>query len=679
LVDGPRLRQEKKLIPDARKTYLIAAGLFLLQLVCNYPFFLPGESPYRDSIEAGYASMAHFVSRYPDPFGWNPTQYFGLPTQMWYLPGVPYAVALAIKLAPFLTPEHVHRIVVTTAANLVPVTTFLFAAYFMQSRLYALIAALAYTFFSPAYYYFYALDTDRGLAQIPWRLQTLLKYGEGPHNAGLALLPLALLAAWRAAVRRSYSDIFLTAVLFAAIALTNWVAAMALAWCCLMMLLTGVGTAHETGFLARRLLAAAGLAYLFASFWLTPSFVRTVALNWPKDAFGYQLETAKILLLVALVTLPFLIRLAFLKAPSQFYLCFLTLCAFGFTFVAAAHYRFNLGPIPESRRYTLEAEMFVFVLLAELLRHVMKMRTLFRAAAVVLAAWMIYEGRSQLAGFPFRAWERLRPSPRESTIEYQVASALDRLEPEGRVLVLGGTRFRLNAWFLLPQVGGTFESGLTNRTSIDVLYSLKTGIGIPEETRAAVAVLQLRASGVEYLAVHGPNSREHWRDFAANPLPWDEIIERVWHAEDDSIYRVPFSGYAHLARAGEVLTHLPIESGVEYAKPFLAAIADPSRPRVAARWKGASRMSIEGDVPEGFLMPVLVSHDPGWRAVQDGVEIPIERDGAGFLVLRPRPARTSTVELVFQGSIEQKVFTGISALVWLVAIRFRFRSGKCRA
>lgn len=668
---------EKALSRDFVKTLAIAAALFLLQVICNFPLFLPGESPYRDSIEGGYASMARFLSENPNPFGWNPTQYFGLPTHMWYLPGVPYAAAIAIKLLPFLEPEHVYRLIVTTMASFVPVTTFLFAAYFTRSRRYALVAALAYTFFSPAYYYFDALDADRGIAQIPWRLQTLIKYGEGPHNTGLALLPLALIAAWRTAVRRSFADIFLAAALFAAIALTNWVAAMALGWCCLMLLLVGARSAHETGFLARRLVAAAVLAYLLACFWLTPSFVSTVAFNWPKDAFGYKVETTKIWLLAALFAIPILIRVAFLRAPRYLYLCYLLLCGFGFTFIVAAHYRFDLGPIPESRRYALEAELFVFLLLAELLRHAMRTRRLIRALAVALALWMVYEGRNQIAGYPFRAWTRLRPAPRERHIEYRVASALHDLYPQGRVFVAGGTRFRLNAWYLLPQVGGTFESGLTNRTAVDVIYSIKSGLEIPEESRARAAEWQLRVAGVEYVAIHGPKSREHWRDFAANPLPFDTMFERVWHAEDDSIYRVPFTGYAHLVRDAELPPYRPIGPGVPYLDPYIRALDDPAR-RLAARWVGSSQMTIEGRFPDGFAVSVLVAHDPGWRASQEGAQIPIEKDAAGFLVLRPRASKAAVVDLAYAGSIQQKLLTGVSAAVWLAALATLYRTRRRR-
>ena len=73
-----------------------------------------------------------------------------------------------------------------------PSTVFFFLVYFTRQRWWALAAALSYTLFSPLYGMVATIDRDRGNIQLPWRLLVLVKYGEGPHNAGLALLPLAL-------------------------------------------------------------------------------------------------------------------------------------------------------------------------------------------------------------------------------------------------------------------------------------------------------------------------------------------------------------------------------------------------------------------------------------------------------------------------------------------------------
>src|SRR5262249_7067002 len=143
---------------------------------------------------------------------------------------------------------------------------------------------LAYTFYSPLYYLFSAIDHDRGTAYLPWRLQALVKYGEGPHNFGLTLIPLALIAVWRAAAGSGFRNLFAAALLLAAVALSNWIAALALAFCCLMFVTAMCASWRQ----AIRIVAAAALAYGLAAFWLTPTFIRVTAQNWPADAFNYH-------------------------------------------------------------------------------------------------------------------------------------------------------------------------------------------------------------------------------------------------------------------------------------------------------------------------------------------------------------------------------------------------------
>ena len=226
---------------------------------------------YRGSIEAGYASIARFMAAHPSPWGWNPTQYCGLPTQFTYLPVIPYASAALMWLLPDREPSHLYRIAVSTPACLGPVTIFFFVLYFTRSHWWALATAGAYTLFSPSYGLINLINYDRGLVQLPWRVQLLAKYGEGPHNAGLTLMPLAILAVWAAGMGRRYWQILLAAITLAAVTLTNWVAALALAFCCAVAIVTAAGNS-KLGFRSMRVLAAAVLAYLLACFWLTPRF-----------------------------------------------------------------------------------------------------------------------------------------------------------------------------------------------------------------------------------------------------------------------------------------------------------------------------------------------------------------------------------------------------------------------
>jgi hypothetical protein len=616
----------------------IVGGLFALNAALNIPLFEPGEMPYRDSIEGGYAAMARFFSAHPNPWGWNPTQYCGLPAQFTYVPGLPYLAAAASRLASSLDIDHVYRIVASTFACLGPATLFLFAVHFTGSRWWALAIALAYTFFSPSYYLIHTIDVDRGTAYLPWRLQVLVKYGEGPHNAGLTIIPLALVAVWEAGVGQGFRRIFVAALLLAAVALTNWVAALALAFCCLTLLLALAGSWNATGFRATRIFAAAGLGYGLACFWLTPSFIRTIAFNWPIDAFNYRLNWPQLFLLSGLPLAVVLARVFLARLfPDLYYLRFVTLTSFTFLWIVLWFYWGALNTVPESRRYALEMEMFLWLAIFEWLRLVM------RAAVVPLRYFAIYtalavflSGWGQARKFCTQGFANRLPAPRQSTIEYRVAERLAALRPQGRVFASGGLRFRLNSWFDIPQVGGSFESGLNTRVPLDFAYQIRTGENVSDIVR------QLETLGVEYLVVHGPKSREHYRDFRS-PHKFDGALEKVWSEEDDVIYRVPFSSLAH---------------------------------PLTATWSGASDLWAQGPIPEGRLASIQVNHDPGWRAEQDGQPIPIERDLLGFLVLRAHASPMAHIHLSYRGRPEQYIMAALSAIVWIGSLIAAFRQPK---
>lgn len=619
--------------------------------------------------------MARFLSEHPNPFGWNPLQYKGLPTHDWYLPVLPYTAAAAIKLLPFLKAEHVYRLVAVTCLCLGPVTMFLFALEFVRSRRWALFAALLYTFLSIGYSIFPAVQADQGFTYVPWRVQVMVKYGEGPHNAGLMLLPLALIACWRAACGRRFWQIALAGAALALVTLTNWVAAVALSWCCLMMLVAGPATASDTGFLGRRILFAAGLGYAFAAFWLTPRFIATTFFNWPTDAFGYKAETAKYWLGAGLFVIPLVIALVLRRLPRLHYLSYLLLCLSGFAWVAILHYLWKIDVIPESRRYAIEVEFFFFAAAAELLRQLLSLRRTvwrdfgFMAFGAVLMhthAGLLYQSWN----YPARTWLMLRPAPRATSIEYQVAERLAALKPKGRVFVFGGTRFRLNSWFALPQVGGTFESGLRNRGALPLLYQIQKGPNRPIDLRSSDALNMLRAAGVEYAAFHGTGSREHWRDVLELDLVTSRLAP-VWREGDDAIYRVPYRGLANFVLPRELPTGRPVGPFSGYIEDYICAMDNQDRPRIEVSWEGNNRIVLR--TPEtraGHLITLRVSYDPGWRAVQDGQAIPVQPDAMGNLLIEARPsAKEPVIQLDFRPPLQQLGGTGLSLAAIAAAIR----------
>ena len=609
------------------KNLVAAVCLFAMNVLLNWPLFASGESPYRQSIELGYAGISRFIAEHPNPWGWNPFPYCGLPTQFLYLPVVPYAVAALVWITR-VPHEMVYRIVTGGLACAGPVAFFFLVVYFSKSRVWAMLAALSYTVFSPSYGLFEQIHRDRGITELPWRLQVLVKYGEGPHNVGLALMPLAVIALWAAGAGRRFRQVAAAAVVLALITLTNWVAALALAFVYLAFVICTIGL---PGFDLRRVFAAAGLAYLLACFWLTPRFIRTIAFNWPQDAVNFRQENGFITIGGFLLALA-LVRFGLHWFRVEFYRSFVTLCTFGFGWVTLRYYAGSVDTVPESHRYAIEFELFLILALVEWVRvAIVSGDRVKQFCAVACAVVMMLMGLGPAGQYVLHGWDRWRPVPREETAEFRMARWIAERKPGGRVLASGGVRLRLNSWFDLQQIGGTFESGLRNRKPVETSLRIRNEEMTPIE--------ELTALGVEYVAVHGPESIEDYRDYLF-PRKFDGVLEKVYSHGDDFVYRVPFHSLA-----GQMET----------------------------KWHGTDDLEITGAIPAGGSVRVAVNYDPGWRALQDSKPIGVEADSFGFIRLAAAASSRSRIELHYAGTLEQRVMAGISLLSWLLMLAWLVR------
>src|SRR5580704_6545724 len=124
---------------------IMALAIFLLNILLNAPLFMTGDLPFPGRIEGGYVGMARFISQHPDPWGWNPFPYCGLPTQFMYVPLVPYTSAMFMRLFPAVSPDQVFRSIVSLMTCLGPVTLFLFALYFTEDRRWSFSMAIGYS------------------------------------------------------------------------------------------------------------------------------------------------------------------------------------------------------------------------------------------------------------------------------------------------------------------------------------------------------------------------------------------------------------------------------------------------------------------------------------------------------------------------------------------------------
>jgi len=644
-------------------TPLLALVILVANLLLNAPLFMHGDMPFRGSIEAGYVATARFISAHPNPWGWNPFQYCGIPTRFLYVPALPYTTALVTLLVPHGQLDYIYRVIVSLATCLGPVTLFLFAFFFTRSRRWSFLAAIAYSFISPSYGLFPAVEKDRGIVQLPWRIQVLAKYGEGPHNTALMLMPLVLLAIWLTATKRGYPRLLGAALLLALTPLVNWVGAFALAMACVLFLLSAWG---EPEFRVARVCAAGGIGYLLACFWLTPSFIRTIVFNWPTDSFAYRFDTPQHWLVAGLIAGVLVLRVLFRWTRAPFYLCFVTLAAFTFGWIATAFYIGGYDTIPESRRYAIEFELFLALALVEAIRLGSRnANSTVRLCALGAGLMLLIGGTPQLWAYMNQSWSDWKPAPREESIEFHLARWMAQHPPQGRVFASGGLRFRMNSWFDVPQVGGGFETGLQNRIPWDLSYSVRTAHGLQPGRESADTLLMLKAVDTEYVVLHGPKSREYYRDFL-HPERITAVLPAIYHEEDDTIYALPPHPLAQLVSPSEVPGKDP-DRRPQGLEPYIAAIEDPARAQLKTEWRGTQTLEIDGAMATGFLVSVRMNADPGWHAVADGAEIPVETDNLGFMLLHTAAGATH-IEMLYRAPAEPRIMAGISVLSWVCAL-----------
>ncbi len=648
-----------------RLNLLLAFLITAFNVALNFPMFLPGVSPYRGSIEPGYVYMARFISQHPDPWAWSPLQYCGLPTQFIYLPLIPYFTALWIWLLPWFDPAQIYRVIVYSAACMGPAAAFLFVRTFTGTRPNAMGAAVLISILSPLYELIGTIDRDRGFEQIPWRLQVLVKYGEGPHTVGVLFLLASICASWRAAQRRDFPSFFLAAILMAVTVLTNWVAGLALAICTVLLITTMCGAKE---FQPRRIIEAGLLGYLLSCFWLTPSFVYTMAFNWPQDAFGYKMQAAERLSIGLWFLGLILIRLLFIKFPKQRYYCFILSCLFAFGLMVASFYAYNINTIPESRRYALEYELFMILAFVETGRVAvhsnsrwLRWSTLFAILVTLLSI------TPNTWNFLYNQWSKWTPDPKERTVEFDMARRLDAIPQTGRVFVSGGTRFYLNSWFDEPQIGGVFETGLRNRVPVDMVYQIRTDILSQPGEEAENTILQLRAMAVDLAVIHGPKSAEYYRDFKF-PNKLEGLLPSTPIGNDDFIYQLPSSPLALLVKDSELPKQSPRQGRMKVLSDYVKAMDDSSRPKLNWKWLNNNHLRVEGEIPDGYLLALAVNHDSGWSAVQGTRAMPVFTNQLGFITLRPAPQQNATIDLYYSAGAEPKIFAMISVAVWIACL-----------
>ena len=205
---------------------------------------------------------------------------------------------------------------------------------------------------------------------------------------------------------------------------------------------------------------------------------------------------------------------------------------------------------------------------------------------------LVLAGTPQLWAYVNQGWTPWKPAAREDSIEYRLSKWLAEHPTKGRVFATGGLRFRMNSWFDVPQVGGGFETGLQNRMPWDLSYRVRTAKDLAPDRETADTLLMLKAMATDYIVLHGPKSREYYRDFI-RPERIATALPVAYRTEDDTIYTLPSHPLAHLVSAEE-LAGKSADTHPQVLERYVAAMDDPARPVLDTVWRDTNTLEITG-------------------------------------------------------------------------------------
>jgi len=631
-------------------TLLGALALFALNAFITQRLFFVDYTTWMGSIEAAYVGLARYIAHHWSDLTWFPLWYGGIPYPDTYPPLLHWIDALVVSAG--VSPGLAYHFVTATLYAAAPAAVFWMAWRLSGNRAASWSAGLLYSLVSPSCLLVKEVRFDAGGWFGARRLGTLVVYGEGPHLTSLLFLPLAIGLLHVALEKRRPAWYVLAALAIAAVPLSNWLGAMALAMAVAAYLLAqaSIHSAART--------ASLGLfAWAIAFPWLGPSTIAVIRANAPRVANNFQpsrVFTAAILLGLLLGAL----------LLARFQIAFATRFAALFSYLTAAtalgRYWFRQSLVPQPERYHLEMDMALCILGPILLWRLLgrlphRARTVLAVAAAVAAIVVALHQRRH-------AVEIERPIDIRTTIEYQTARWLDVHLPGRRVFAPGTIGFWLNAFGDNPMLTGGFDNGILNPFLPDVIFQIYAG----EHQDLAVAFL--KAYGCAAVVGGDRESREVYHPYA-HPEKFHGLPE-LWRNGGDVIYAVPgrSASLAHAVRAADLVQMTPVAYNDVAIKPYLAALDDPSLPAADLTWRAPDAATVTADLRPEHLLSVQIAWTDGWHAFVNGQPRRLWGDKLNQIVVEPRCSGPCTVQLGYDGGWDHRVARWLSPLALIAGV-----------
>ncbi len=645
-----------------------AAALYAINAYVVRELFHAGFIRTMGSVEGSYIAISRAaMSNWHDMLWW-PWWFSGMPWQNVYQPGFPLTVAALARLS-HTTPVVSYHALAAFFYCLGPATLLVLCYALTRSTVYSFAAGLFYSSFSPSVILPVVRHDINGVFR-PRRFQSEVHYGEGPHVATLALLPLVILALDRAVETRRPVYCLIAPLGIAAILLTNWPGSIGLAFAIGALAFSKIGAWkwRQWAWLG----GITALAYGIACRWIPPSTLKTTlaAAQFSNGNFPFL---SKHLVFVA-GFLAFLSGLTFLFVrtkthPNARFLIFLVCFTAVVPVVSACT---GVALLPQPHRWHLEMELAMVALGGYAASRWMP-RASPRTRAAVGGVFLLFCA-VQIVRTRIYARDVFTPIDLSARPEYKIAGWFDTHMPNARVFAPGSVAIWMNTFSDMAQVGGCCDQGVSNFENRIALYTIYTGENAGARD-AGISVLWLKALGAQAVAVCGPRSKEPFKPFA-HPEKFEGVLPVLWRDGDDVIYAVPqrSSSLAHVVPRSAVAARAPLHGlDIEPLAQYAAALDDPALPLAAFKWTSRHTARIVAELTPDQLISVQESCAPGWHATANGAPRRIQADALGYMTIEPNCSGRCVIELAYDGGEELRYsrivsWTSLGVLaVWLLA------------
>jgi hypothetical protein len=630
-----------------RKATLLAVLLFGLNAyICANLFGLEFSSQMA-SIEGSYMAISRWAMDNWHDLTWFPLWFDGQPFLGVYQPGFHLTVA-ALATLTRMSVEHAYHLISALSYCAVPVALFAACFWFTKRLDFAFFSAMIYSILSPICFLSPLERNDIHGWLLPKHYQDVVFYGEGPHTAALAMIPLVVLAVDAAVRQRRRVFIILAPLAVAVLMITNWPGVTGLSMALAAYCLAQVGPGRRKYVL---LVAAIGLAAcLIVSPWILPSTILRAFAN-AQQSDATHLGSQQILPLLAVAAVIAALHFLFtkLRADRTFrWLAYFSLIAGA---VAIGRDWFGWKLVPQPTRFQLEFDLAFSGVLGWLIARGLGMlprRGRYAAIAVLLLAAI-----PQTKTVRRYARDLTRPIDVTATAEYRMSKAFETKLGNRRVYAPGNVSLWMNLFNDVPQMAGCCDQGIPGWEYRLAMYGIYTGDHAFERD-AEVSILWMRAYGADAVGVTGPRSTEvikpywNWKKF-------EGVLPEVWREGDNVIYTIPRKLAEPVRVIPEAaLLHVAPVNAMDVAElvKLVAALENPANPAAHFRWLNRHEALVDATVRPGDVVYLQIAQAPGWHAEQEGHKVPIRGDALGMLYVEPRSRGNIQLRVVYDGGAE---------------------------